>query len=64
MSDNTTIPTPNVPAFSSDDMKKFALFHSLRMRGANQADNDFYAAQSFELFMEEANWRHIRGTIK
>jgi hypothetical protein len=31
---------------------KFALFHAQRMRGAYQTDNEFYAEQSMQIFIE------------
>jgi len=31
---------------------RFALFHTRRMRSANQSDSDFYAKQSLKIFTD------------
>lgn len=38
--------------FNEELILKFALFHSARMKYANQTDSEYYAKQSMKIFIE------------
>lgn len=43
--------------FNEELILKFALFHSRRMNGAYQSDNEYYVKQSMEIFVK------LRGDV-